>query len=1226
MPRQNEEPDWSTSDGSSSGDESHFADEGSEGNSSYDDEGSEEGSETGSSGSESGSRSDYGADDFSDEGSSGSESRSASGNSSYDDRGSEEGSETGSSGGESASRSDYGTDDFSDEGSSGSESRSASGSDYSSSDDSDDSSEDDESMEDVSFDDEENWKDRGMSTGDLMNEPNTDPAWMKFVPAKIAAMGVRAAAIFLICVIAIPLIFIIGLSAGLSGGKKDDTMAPTTSPVSAPEPEVPVTPAPTVAPTAAPVLRATVLTSDATNTIYREGIRAEVTSGGEETMLVQNGPPGDAELPSAYSLVQFEGIAGIDSDILSVDAYLSSIEDLSVQFCLTVAENEGENKKTYSTCLLPPSSTPQPVNELSGVTSPDYNIPGDCVNEQVITFEVDSSTTEVCLDVAALLQGASDASLPTENTDLVPAPDQNPSLRGRKLEQDMSLSLNGVVLNYLFMIDSLEESDQRGTQFFSSNAPNGRAPTLVVEGGNTCKTAADIACSEPEFSTLCDLVKKAELIDALDRPYTTVFAPTNDAFDSLADVTLDALNDASVLNDALQYHLVSEKIMSGDLNCNSLVGMRNDQPTTTLCGADGAFYQVGTGVSQGVNSFPEIINADIETCFGVIHVIDQVLIPTDTQANTTCISEDDNQTIAELCTLPEFSTLCSMFDTVGFLDLLSNGLYTIFAPTNEAFQKALATLGPLLGTDSDTGVITNVVLQHIISGSDLFAADLSCDTSVEMSNGNFNNITCENDEFFISGPGNDPGSLPRISDPDRVGCNVVIHFVDEVILPEIETPSDEGEAGGEYTPCGICGAGMAVTLPDVTIPIPDSVGLPAQNGDVTCEMADMFCRSGGCSQDTCAVFAEGMSSACGCEESNTVSDFLLSNADTYSILLDLASRADLVETLTNTEGITVFAPTNDAFGALAESSSDLVANLRNDDEWITHLRNLLLYHVLAEEIPSSDITDDSTKEAINGEAIVFKVNADGEVFVNEIKVTNADAETENGVIHTIEGVLLPSWVNKNIVDVIEENSDLSATNDLIADANLGDTLSSGGPFTVFAPSNGAIENAGDLGLEDTDTLTSLLNYHVVPGIYPESAISDGASLTTATGSDVILNLIGGTPTVNGVRIVSTDTLANNGIVHIIDGVLQPPDLGPGEMAETQACSICSGNNEDLEWSLRNPGTIITFPENVDLSTNLEGNEATCDQLDQLCSMGFCSTEICQAFSDSGAKETCGCEQ
>ena len=86
------------------------------------------------------------------------------------------------------------------------------------------------------------------------------------------------------------------------------------------------------------------------------------------------------------------------------------------------------------------------------------------------------------------------------------------------------------------------------------------------------------------------------------------------------------------------------------------------------------------------------------------------------------------------------------------------GLVFVFQVVARDFQKALATLGPLLGTDSDTGVITNVVLQHIISGSDLFAADLSCDTSVEMSNGNFNNITCENDEFFISGPGNDPGS------------------------------------------------------------------------------------------------------------------------------------------------------------------------------------------------------------------------------------------------------------------------------------------------------------------------------------------------------------------------------------------------------------------------------------------------------------------------------------
>merc|ERR1712232_380593 len=149
----------------------------------------------------------------------------------------------------------------------------------------------------------------------------------------------------------------------------------------------------------------------------------------------------------------------------------------------------------------------------------------------------------------------------------------------------------------------------------------------------------------------------------------------------------------------------------------------------------------------------------------------------------------------------------------------------------------------------------------------------------------------------------------------------------------------------------------------------------------------------------------------------------------------------------------------------------------------------------------------------------------------------------NGVIHAIDNVLIPSWVSNSIVDRAVGSPILTKLVDLVVEAGLAETLSGTGPFTVFAPTNDAFieflgDDTEDVSL-DIDLVTSILTYHVVPGIYSASAIANGASLTTVQGEDISLSLMGNTAMVNGETIVVTDILANNGIVHVIDGVLIP---------------------------------------------------------------------------------------
>ena len=151
---------------------------------------------------------------------------------------------------------------------------------------------------------------------------------------------------------------------------------------------------------------------------------------------------------------------------------------------------------------------------------------------------------------------------------------------------------------------------------------------------NIPSIAVDIACRSPEFSTLCELVAKTELLDILQTTnqydFTTVFAPTNDAFGRLAPEILEALNDPDnidALTNTLLYHIAPEKVMAEDLECGLKLEMANSVPSIAVCGNNGTFYQVGNGISPGVNSLPEIVGTEIETCHGVIHVVDEVLIP-----------------------------------------------------------------------------------------------------------------------------------------------------------------------------------------------------------------------------------------------------------------------------------------------------------------------------------------------------------------------------------------------------------------------------------------------------------------------------------------------------------------------------------------------------------------------------------------------------------------------
>ena len=97
----------------------------------------------------------------------------------------------------------------------------------------------------------------------------------------------------------------------------------------------------------------------------------------------------------------------------------------------------------------------------------------------------------------------------------------------------------------------------------------------------------------------------------------------------------------------------------------------------------------------------------------------------------------------------------------------------------------------------------------------------------------------------------------------------------------------------------------------------------------------------------------------------------------------------------------------------------------------------------------------------------------------------------------------------------------------------------GGAFAAALESLG--HTAEEL-LADTETLTSILTYHVIPGEVPSSDVvtMDGQTAATVNGADVTISLDGETVMVNDATVVATDVPASNGVIHVIDGVLIPP--------------------------------------------------------------------------------------
>lgn len=274
---------------------------------------------------------------------------------------------------------------------------------------------------------------------------------------------------------------------------------------------------------------------------------------------------------------------------------------------------------------------------------------------------------------------------------------------------------------------------------------------------------------------------------------------------------------------------------------------------------------------------------------------------------------------------------------------------------------------------------------------------------------------------------------------------------------------------------------------------------------------------------------------------------IVANGQNFTFLKAAIETAggDLGTTLSNEGTLTVFAPTNDAFIAAGFANE---AAVRAADA--ATLTSILTYHVLGTVAKSSGLSSGAVATQ-NGQEVYLSVNGSN-IFLNgKVKVTTADVDATNGVVHVIDQVLIPPTQDVTQIAVANNTASTPEFTALVAaltKANLVGTLADATKdFTVFAPTDAAFnEFLGQLGLTldnvPTELLTKILTYHVVSGNVFSTDLVNGATPATLNGANLTVNINGSEVTVSSLntsKIVTTNILGTNGVIHVIDKVLVP---------------------------------------------------------------------------------------
>ena len=284
------------------------------------------------------------------------------------------------------------------------------------------------------------------------------------------------------------------------------------------------------------------------------------------------------------------------------------------------------------------------------------------------------------------------------------------------------------------------------------------------------KDITAVAIADPQFSTLVAALTKAELVTTLQTagPFT-VFAPNNAAFTKAGITSLDNQTKAS-LTPILTTHVLSGTVRAADVRSGTAKTVNNTNDIYLSKNADGVF----------INGNIKVIATDITASNGVVHVIDNVIIP-------------PTANIVDVATSPvnraNFTELVELVGLAGLGSTLSSATakgYTVFAPTNTAFQelyRGVGTSKATLTAPANRGLLTRVLLYHVIRDR-VFSTDLPNVGTAEVETAS--TTTTDRLTFDLAGGAKVKGKTSgnsNIITANILATNGVVHVIDKVLIP-----------------------------------------------------------------------------------------------------------------------------------------------------------------------------------------------------------------------------------------------------------------------------------------------------------------------------------------------------------------------------------------------------------------------------------------------------------
>lgn len=279
-------------------------------------------------------------------------------------------------------------------------------------------------------------------------------------------------------------------------------------------------------------------------------------------------------------------------------------------------------------------------------------------------------------------------------------------------------------------------------------------------------TIVEVPLFRKDYSILTSALVKAELVETLltAGPFT-VFAPNNDAFIAAGITSLDGLSKED-LTPILLYHVLGKKVLAS--------GLPEDGVVTTI--NDGKFF-LSLGDMVYINGSSMITGTDIEKSNGVIHTINRTLVPPAQSIVDIAVALSTAAEGAEFKTLVALLTDPSQADVLNVISD-EDGSFTVFAPTDAAFEEIAAVTGTLSAEQ-----ITKVLTYHVV-GARVYSTDLADGIEPATVNGETLIVNISDGAVTLADKdaNNEDATVVQVN---VNGINGVIHVIDKVLIPTL---------------------------------------------------------------------------------------------------------------------------------------------------------------------------------------------------------------------------------------------------------------------------------------------------------------------------------------------------------------------------------------------------------------------------------------------------------